>query len=143
MHAPLSTIMTTKLKTVAPSDPITMVKDLFENNRFHHVPVVRFKELVGMVSKTDFLLVKHSPLEGAPLDEDVLAKHRVEEIMTTRLAKLSPNDQIGTAAEVLLSNLFHAVPIVEDGELVGLVTTFDILKYSLHQAYPNTKTIFE
>jgi acetoin utilization protein AcuB len=143
MHDPVSTIMTTKLHAVAPSDPLTAVKELFEKHHFHHIPVVRYKELVGMVSKSDFLLIRHSPLEAMPVEDDVFAKHRVEEVMTTRLAKIEPEDQIGTAAEVLLSNRFHAVPVVKDGELVGLVTTFDIINYALHQAYPNTKTIFE
>jgi acetoin utilization protein AcuB len=143
MQAPVSTIMTTKLHAVAPSDPLTLVKDLFEKHSFHHIPVVRYKELVGIVSKSDFLLIKHSPLEEAPMEDEFFAKHRVEEIMVTRMAKIEPEDQIGTAAEVLLSNKFHAVPVVKDGELVGLVTSFDIIKYALQQAYPNLKTIFD
>lgn len=143
MHKPVSTIMTTKLVTVSPSDPLTLVKEIFEKNSFHHLPVVRYKELVGIISKSDFLLIHHSPLETSPIDDDVFSKHTVEEIMTTRIAKIEPDDQIGTAAEVLLSNLFHSVPVVKDGELVGLVTTFDIINYAIHEAYPNTKTIHE
>jgi acetoin utilization protein AcuB len=143
MKKPVSTIMTTKLITVSPSDSLTVVKEIFDNNNFHHIPVVRYKELVGMVSKSDFLLITHSPLESNPIDNDILSKHLVEEIMTKRLATIEPEDQIGTAAEVLLSNMFHSVPVVKDGELVGLVTTFDIINYAIHEAYPNSKTIFD
>lgn len=143
MQKPVSTIMTTKLVTVSPSDSLTVVKEIFEKNSFHHIPVVRYKELVGIISKSDFLLIRHSPLEKEPIGDDVFSNHRVEEIMTTRIVKIEPEDQIGTAAEVLLSNLFHAVPVVKDGELVGLVTTFDIINYAIHEAYPGTKTIHE
>lgn len=143
MQKPVSTIMTTKLVTVSPSDSLQVVKEIFEKNSFHHIPVVRYKELVGIISKSDFLLIRHSPLEKTPIEDDVFANHRVEEIMTTRIVKIEPEDQIGTAAEVLLSNLFHAVPVVKDGELVGLVTTFDIINYAIHEAYPGHKTIHE
>lgn len=143
MQKPVSTIMTTKLVTVSPSDSLTVVKEIFEKNSFHHIPVVRHKELVGIISKSDFFLIRHSPLEKEPIGDDVFSNHRIEEIMTTRIVKIEPDDQIGTAAEVLLSNLFHAVPVVKDGELVGLVTTFDIINYSIHEAYPGQKTIHE
>ena len=57
--------------------------------------------------------------------------------MSTRIATLEPSSKIGTAAEVFLENLFHALPIVDDGKLVGIITSFDVLKYSFQKAYPN------
>lgn len=144
MHEHVSSIMTTKLYTVAPTDHLTVVKEIFEQHNIHHIPVVRYKELVGIVSKSDFLLVTHSPLEGATNDEAILGKHKVEEIMIKRLAKVEPEDQIGTVAEVLLTNMFHAVPVVKDNELVGLVTSFDVIRYALRKAYPdNARTIYD
>ncbi len=53
--APVKTIMTTDLITVNPKDKITEVKKIFETNKIHHIPVVRYKEIIGMISKTDFL----------------------------------------------------------------------------------------
>ncbi|HQU60501.1 MAG TPA: CBS domain-containing protein, partial [Saprospiraceae bacterium] len=45
------------------------------------------------------------------------------------LAKLNPNARINVALEIFMENRFHAVPVVEEnGELVGIVTTFDIIK---------------
>ena len=48
--------------------------------------------------------------------------------MTTGLAKLSPEERINVALEVFMANRFHAIPVVDDGDLVGIVTTFDIMK---------------
>jgi acetoin utilization protein AcuB len=53
--APIKTIMTTKLITVNPKDKLTAVKEIFDNNKIHHIPVVRYKEIVGIISKSDFL----------------------------------------------------------------------------------------
>jgi CBS domain-containing protein len=52
------------------------------------------------------------------------------------VATLEPQDKIGSAAELFLENLFHAVPIVKDDELQGIVTSFDIIKYTFHKEYP-------
>lgn len=129
--APVSTLMTTKLITVHPTDKLTVVKDLFDKNKIHHLPVVKYKEIVGMVSKTDLL----SFLKGFESDSydnymnDVrLKNYTAEDIMTKGLAKLEPSDRINVALEVFKENLFHALPVVEDGELVGILTTFDIIR---------------
>ncbi|MDX1665798.1 MAG: CBS domain-containing protein [Saprospiraceae bacterium] len=44
------------------------------------------------------------------------------------MAKLSPKDRINVALEIFMENRFHAIPVVSDNELVGIVTTFDIIK---------------
>jgi acetoin utilization protein AcuB len=48
--------------------------------------------------------------------------------MTKGLAVLSPDDRINVAIEVFKENILHAIPIVKDGELIGLLTTHDIIK---------------
>ncbi len=128
---PVKTIMTTKLITVNPKDKLTAVKEIFDKNKIHHVPVVRFREIVGMISKTDFLHFlrgfKRSD-EDRFVDNARLRVYTAEDIMTTGLAKISPDERINVALDIFLENRFHAIPIVEKDELVGIVTTFDILK---------------
>lgn len=53
-YAPISTIMETDLVTVNPEETLLAVKKIFEQHSFHHLPVVRFKKIVGIISKTDF-----------------------------------------------------------------------------------------
>jgi acetoin utilization protein AcuB len=48
--------------------------------------------------------------------------------MTTRLGKVAPDDRINVALEIFIINRFHALPVVEDGDLVGIITPFDIMK---------------
>jgi acetoin utilization protein AcuB len=50
--------------------------------------------------------------------------------MTKYPLQLSPDDTVGLAADIFLANKFHALPIVDDGQLVGIVTAHDLLSYS-------------
>jgi len=129
--APISTIMTSKLMTVSPDDSLMEVKEIFDHHKIHHIPVVRFKRIEGIVSKTDFLHFLHGFKSNDMdkfIDETRLRSWRAEEIMTKGLAKVESTDPIRTALEVFLVNRFHAIPVVDNDELVGIVTTFDIIK---------------
>lgn len=143
MNNPVSEIMSTKLITVIPTDPLTKVKEIFDTYNIHHIPVVRYKELVGMISKTDFYKLIHGYRLRVTGEEEnetnkILGEHTAEQLMTKGVVRINQNDKMGVAAELFLTNYFHAVPIVnDDQELVGLVTTYDIIKYYFHAAYPS------
>jgi len=129
--APVRTIMTSKLFTVSPTDKLIKVREIFDTHAIHHIPVVRFKEIIGIVSKTDLLYFMrgyHLNDEDRFVNEARLRAFTAEEIMTKGMAKISPNDRISVAIEIFLANRFHAVPVVENEELVGIVTTFDVMK---------------
>jgi len=55
IHAPISSIMSTDLKTISPEDDLMKVKELFDNNDFHHIPVIEEDQIVGILSKSDYL----------------------------------------------------------------------------------------
>ena len=127
---PVSTIMTRDLITIHPKDTLLEVKEIFDSNRIHHLPVVEFKKIVGIISKTDLLHYERG-YENVPykdvFETSRLKAYTVGEVMVTGMAKLGPDDRISVALEVFKENLFHAIPIVEDGDLVGLLTTYDII----------------
>jgi len=132
LRVPVSEIMTKNLVTVSPEDNLVTVKKLFDDHSIHHIPVVQFRDLVGMVSKSDFLLYSNSLVSEHKVDvqeDQKLAFTKVKQIMITRLGKLEPEDKIEVAIDVFLTNYFHCLPVVKGTELVGLVTPFDILKY--------------
>ena len=145
IFAPISSLMTehSHLVTVAPEESLTKVKEIFDNHKFHHIPVVHFREIVGLVSKTDF---EHFMGGASHYAEDSLVNNTrlerstVKEIMTTRLGKVAPDDRINVALEVFLVNRFHALPVVENGELVGIITPFDIMK-ALSEQMPTDRSL--
>jgi len=130
--APVSSIMTEDLITVGPEDNLKKVQDIFESNKIHHLPVVDKGQLSGMLSKSDYLLFKRGFVTEESeneLDQMRLKTSKVKEVMTSRLGKLEPSDRIQAAVEVFRENLFHAIPIVENGYLRGIVTTLDIINH--------------
>lgn len=130
MNEPLSTIMTRDIITLKPEETLEAVKVILRTRRIHHLPVVDDDgQLLGIVSTYDLFKLEANPSEYAGIT--------VRDIMTTGVAVLEPSDKIGAAAEVFLEHLFHAVPIVENGHLMGIVTSFDILKYEFKKEYPN------
>jgi CBS domain-containing protein len=120
--------MSTNLITVSPFVTLDKVKEIFQMKRIHHLPVIQGKQMVGLITTYDLWNL------GQSFDDYPFMM--VQDVMTTKLAKLSPKDKIGTAAELFLINRFHALPVVEEGKLKGLVTSFDILKYSFKKEYP-------
>lgn len=128
MNEPLSSIMTTEVITARPEDNLSVAIDIFKQNKVHHLPIVEGNTLVGIITTYD--LFKFQDAKGNV--ESTL----ISDVMTTNLATLEPNDKIGSAAELFLENRFHAVPVVINRELKGIVTSFDIIKYNFRKEYP-------
>lgn len=134
MNEPISSIMIHNLVTLSPEDTLQKARDIFLHRRIHHLPVIEGENrLVGLLTTWDLFKIEESP-------EDY-GKYKVKDIMTTHLAVLEPDEKVGAAAELFLENLFHAVPIVKNGKIVGLVTSFDVLKYEFQKEYPNHELV--
>ena len=129
---PVSAIMKTDLVTVATTTTLKDAYQLFKEHNFHHLPVTEYKKIVGILSQSDFLKVLEQAqqvrLEADIVDIINLQGHTVEELMTTGIGKLESGDSIRTAIDIFNLNQFHALPVVDNDELVGLVTVFDILE---------------
>jgi CBS domain-containing protein len=132
MNEPLHTIMTTDVLTIRPDQTLNEVRDLFLTKHIHHLPVLQGRKLVGLVTTWDLFRLG--------LSSDDYATTQVSQIMTRKLATLEPHESIGAAAEVFMEHLFHAIPIVNDDcELVGLLTTYDLLKYEFYKEYSDDR----
>jgi len=125
----ITTIMTKHPITVGQDESLGKVDEIFNNNKIHHLPVVEGSKLLGIISKSDLLFFKRGYSKNNSELEDLwLNIHKVSDIMTSGVATLDINSKINVALEIFNENLFHAIPILEDGHLVGIVTTFDIIK---------------
>ena len=128
-NTPVDSIMTSHLITVRPDTPLTRVADVFAKHTFHHLPVTDGQGmLLGIISKEDFAKVAYilSFSENGSGEDAICAS----DVMTKYPLSLSPEDSIGLAADIFLANKFHALPIIEGGVLVGLVTTHDLIAFS-------------
>ncbi len=129
---PVSDIMTKNPIVVQPDDGIEAIHDLFERNGFHHIPVMGKSKLMGIISKTDYLKIRHmlaTTWSGEPICQDMYKEMRADDIMSKNPLTIESADTIGLAADIFRANTLHALPVVDDGELVGIITTHDLLNY--------------
>jgi acetoin utilization protein AcuB len=132
---PISSIMSADVKTLTPEDKLQKVKEVFDDHAIHHIPVLKDEELVGIVSKLDYLYFLkpiHPDSQEQYLNDIRLKNYTVEEVMTKRVVSISSTDTIQLALEILTENLFHAIPVVDKDKLVGIITTHDIMFRLLH-----------
>jgi len=130
MNEEVRTIMSTKVTTASPTQPVKEVLATLERKRLQQLPVVDADgKLVGLITSYD--LWQHC--QGNPkCGEETVAK-----VMTRSIVKLAPKDKVATAAELFMDRRFKTLPVVNlDGKLKGVVTAFDVIKYSFKKEYP-------
>ncbi len=133
--APVSSIMTKNLIIADISDDLRHVSTLLKRNHIRHIPVVSGDKLVGIVSKSDILRLSFGDIyEGREqADDTIFDLLKLEQVMVSDPKTVETNDTIRTVAEIFAHEEFHALPVVEGGKIVGIVSTTDIIKYLLEQ----------
>lgn len=127
---PVSNIMTKELVTLSPTASIAEAAKIFREKKVHHIPIIVNSELVGIVSKSDYLFFRRGFLDNSEdekIEEIRMNNYQVSYIMTKGIAKLEPSSRISVALEIFKENIFHAIPVVEHSKLVGIITTYDII----------------
>ena len=132
---PVKKIMTENVLSVKEEESLQNVVALFRKNKFRHLPVTKGNEISGIISSTDINRLSFGALfenqDGA--DEAILEMLSVPQVMSGNPEVIDVETPIREVAEIFASKGFHALPVVEDGKLKGIVTTTDVIKYMLEQ----------
>ena len=125
-------LMSEKLDTVSPDAYLHDVLIKMNQAGHRHLPVVADERLVGIITDRDVRLAVNSPVieEDADLSrEKVLDDVRVDDCMTREPQCVSSNTPLHQVADLLALNKFGAMPVVDDGKLVGMISYIDFLKH--------------
>jgi CBS domain-containing protein len=132
---PVSHIMTKDVITVDENDKLSEVAAIFRKKGIRHLPVKKGGKIIGMISRNDINRLTFGALfdnqEGA--DEAILQMLTIPQIMTADLRTVSSDTPVREVAEIFSTAEYHSLPVVDDGELKGIVTTTDVIKYMLDQ----------
>ncbi len=116
------------------SESVSAAAGILSSGRFHHLPIIDGKNLVGMISASDILKIN-----AALLDEDdsvttafIDARYNLRDVMTKDPITISDRGTVGDAAKTLSAGGFHSLPIVnQENHLIGVITTTDLVNHML------------
>ena len=92
--------------------------------------------VIGMLSKTDLLRLKfadYSDNDDQDTDVFVYKMFTVEQVMRQKIVSVTSSNSIKDVAEIFATREFHALPVIDNNQLVGIVTTTDVIRYLLSQ----------
>jgi acetoin utilization protein AcuB len=118
--------MTHEVVTLEPEASVARALELCREHDIRHLPIMEGGRLVGLVSDRDLRDV--SPPRGTLDEENTLGWVRVRDVMTTKLVTIHPLDTIEHAARDIYAYRFDCLPVVADGELVGIITSSDMTR---------------
>lgn len=139
-------IMTKDVVTVKKSTTLRELAEIFSSRRIGSVPVVADDgNLIGIVTETDLVAQDrelHIPtvvslfdwviyLESEKKFEEDLKKitgQTVADILTEKVETVSPATTVAEVAGLMSSKTIHAVPVLEGGKLVGIVSRIDLIR---------------
>ncbi|HSG16142.1 MAG TPA: CBS domain-containing protein [Anaerolineae bacterium] len=123
-------IMTVSPCTVKPDTPLQEVIMTMKITGCRQLPVLDDEgHLVGIVTDRDIRLAMNSPivLHGRWQDEDLLEQVKAESCMTPNPICVEPDTPAYRAAEMLSAYKFGALPVVDAGKMLGIITVTDFL----------------
>lgn len=126
-------VMTTAPATVTLETSVSAARTLLQQRQIHHLPVLDQGRLVGIVSERDLLQVQPSPATSLSVWEInyLLDKLSVGEVMTRFVITVTPDTPVLEAVRRLVGQKISALPVVENGQLIGIITRSDVLRLFL------------
>lgn len=149
----VSELMADNLVTVSPSMTLKDTDRVLTANSISGAPVIDGGALVGVISQSDIVRVLYAeqvaatevsqflqspfPIAMPALEEiarerskiaDRMVEVTVGEAMTPSPITVGPNDDVATAAQVMVDNQIHRVLVTDDGKLVGLLSALDVAR---------------
>lgn len=123
-------LMTPNPITTGPDTPVLEARQLMIQKRIRHLLVAEAGKLLGIVTDRDIRLNLPSPATSLSVWEVnyLLARMTVESAMTTSVVVISPRHDAKEAASLMLDHKIGALPVVDGGRLVGIITETDLLR---------------
>jgi CBS domain-containing protein len=115
--------MTTEVIIASPTDTIQKIYTMIMESGFSAFPVVKKKRIVGLISRRDLIRTRRV--------QSVIAHHAqttIEEIMSKDVITISPDEPIGSAAELLVKHDVSRLPVTDGDRIVGIVDRHDVLR---------------
>ncbi len=126
----VSDVMNTqRVASLRPEDDVALAFRMMGRLGVRHLPVVRNRRVEGVFSERDYL--RYRAETGGTGQRDPVGR-----FMTAPAMTIAPEEPLATASAMMLGARVGCLPVVDDGQLVGILTTSDIL--AAEMGSPNT-----
>jgi acetoin utilization protein AcuB len=139
-----------KVRDLMSADPIAVSPDttVFDarqtmlKERIRHLLVTEGQRLLGIVTDRDIRLNLPSQATSLSVWEVnyLLARLTVEEVMTTGVIIIGPDQNARNAARLMLEHKIGALPVLDGGRLIGIITETDVLRAFARTPEPAEQT---
>lgn len=123
--------MNTDVVTISRDDRMTLAKKILAEKKIRHLPVVDGKKLVGLITNMDIRKAEASPATSLDIREInyLLDRIKASEIMTRKVVTISPEHSVEDAATIMHEKKIGCLPVLENGNLVGMLTENDVMQF--------------
>ena len=127
---PLGKIMTRTVVVASTKNKLSEVLQFFRTYRVQHLPVTEGSFLMGILSINDILDFMAEKMLDNKFSNlyDLDEKFKITDVMTSAPNCLFEHSTVGDALSLFQKHKYQSVPIIENGHLVGIVTTKDIIQ---------------
>jgi CBS domain-containing membrane protein len=117
--------------TLKPDETLDLANDVISLGRIRHIPIIEDGRLVGVLSERDMMGAATTTIFGLKRKSKsaLLKSVLIKDVMKKKVVTVKPDTPIKDAAHLMKEKKIGCVPVVNEGSLVGLVTTTDILRY--------------
>jgi CBS domain-containing protein len=124
-------LMQREVATLEASDRLDLADDIMRLGRIRHLPILSGGRLVGVLSQRDlFRAAVSSVLQLArPAEREWLGAVSVAAVMTPDVVTVGPETSVRRAVTLMIDRKIGCLPVVDRGQLVGLVSETDCLRY--------------
>jgi acetoin utilization protein AcuB len=134
--------MTTPVITVTPETTLPDARSLIAEHKIRALPVMENNKLVGIVTQRGLLRLDISALGVESWESHAdLKDGKVGDVMTLKPLTILPNSTVPKAARVMLENKITALPVIENGSLVGILTNSDVLRFLIASYHELSKPV--
>jgi CBS domain-containing protein len=127
----IEAIISTNLITVSPSATLAEARTLMHEHRIHHLPVLDGDKLIGLISLTNVLAATDSFLrdDGSRIHADEIG---IADAMVTDVATVDVSASLRHAALFLEKHKIGCLPVMDNHELVGIITDTDFVAVAIN-----------
>ena len=125
----VESIMTPDPVSLRPDDTLETANNIMNDRHIHHIPIIDDQgQLVGLISHRDVLAANSSILSKHPTDN---SQTKLGDLMTSPVVSIPPQTGTLKAAQYIHSSRHGCLPIIDDGNLIGIITEYDFVEVAM------------